>query len=368
MKRIYYLIFVIGILMIFAKEIFKPEIKISRSEQVIKPVRHILPTELEKDENLSVLFYDGEYAVFTENRDMENQRIVGPASETADLYVYKIDESIYRHIELNLFEGIVTSAVFDGINLYYAVNYPYEGRAEVIMNDGTKIVDYKVYELEYDAGSRMDNPLEVDTDGDDIYFTYRKDNKSFELYLIEGQNYRSYLRSEMQSESGNYRYDEVVYNIGNTDRYEIDYRTIYIDYSSGSADIDISINNEFVRWNNYHYWPGDSYIPVGKSIFSLENENSVTSMYKILAISMGKGELKQEIGMYATKAVATNNKNMFIIHSDDSNTLKTELMEIDGYKISVTPVDIVPDNIIVSDDNAIFITKENGINKIYTLK
>ncbi len=368
MKRIFYLIFTIGILIVFGREIFKPEINISRNEQAIYPVQHTLPTELEKAENLSVLFYDGEYAVFTENRDMENQRIVGPASETSDLYVYKIGENVYRHIELDLFEGIVTSAVFDGINLYYAVNYPYAGRAEVVMDDDTKIVDYKVYELEYEAGSRMDNPLEVGTDGDDVYFTYRRDNKSFELYLIEGQIYNRYFSGTMQAESGNYSYNIVVNEIGNTEKFEFDYRTIYIDYAGGHADVDISEDNKIVRGVSNHYWPSDWYIPVGHSVFSLEQEGLVTTPYKALNVAMGEGKLEEKIGLYSPIAVADNRKDMLIIYSDDGSTKKTELMEIDRYKISITPVDIEPDSIIVSDDNAVFMIKENGVNKIYTLK
>ena len=92
MKKVICAVFVIGVTLAVIFGQMEPfEIKINRYETAILPVEHALPEELANNENLDLLFYDGEYAVFTTSRDMENLRMTGPASETSDIYAYSIE-------------------------------------------------------------------------------------------------------------------------------------------------------------------------------------------------------------------------------------------------------------------------------------
>ena len=88
MKKVFYAVFITGLKIAFCNEILKPEIAIIKNDEMITPVEQKLPDNLAGDDRLDMLFYDGKYAVFTTSRDMEKQRMVGPASETADIYVY----------------------------------------------------------------------------------------------------------------------------------------------------------------------------------------------------------------------------------------------------------------------------------------
>ena len=49
------------------------------------------------------------------------------------------------------------------------------------------------------------------------------------------------------------------------------------------------------------------------------------------------------------------------------SVLVPELLK-NGHKVTVQSVDISPDQIIVSEDNAMFLVMENGVNRIFTIK
>ena len=373
MKKVICAVFVIGVALAVLLGQMKPfEIKINRYETVLLPVEQTLPEELANNENLDLLFCDGEYAVFTTSRDMENQRMTGPASETSDIYAYSIESGIVLQPRLNLHEGIINSAVFDGASLYYTVYYPYEGRAAVVMDDGAKINEYKVFEVEYDASSRWDSPLTVETDGDTHYFSYREDNtdknvKGSYVYIINGQLYDKFTSNHLQSDSGNFSFDFIINDIRKPEKYDYDYGDIVIDYARGRADVEILRNADHITWAHYQYWPGDMYLITGESIFSLERESPATTPYRNLYISMNKDKLKEKIDTYSPVVFVTNGKDTTIIHSDDGITQKTHLIKVSENKVGVYPVNIAPDEVKINDDNALFLVKGEK-NKIYTLK
>ena len=370
MKKVFYAVFITGLLIAFGNEIFKPEIAIIKNEEMITPVEQKLPDNLAGDDSLDMLFYDGKYAVFTTSRDMENQRMVGPASETADIYVYTQSDGIIFRPKIDLYEGVINSAVYDGVNLYYTVYYPYQGRAELVMDDGGKVNDYKVYTIEYDSSVRWDSPLTVETDGDTCFLKQTDDHTGSDVYLINGQYIERFTGWHTQSDSGNYRQDFIIHSIINQDEYQYESRGVYIDYAGGRATVDIQRNNEHISSNLYHYWPGDMYLTTGESIFSLETESPANTVYKSMYISIGNGNdvLKEQIDTYAPKCFATNRKDMTVIHSDDYSVQKTNLITVNGYKVTVQSVDISPDQIVVSEDNAMFMVKETDTNRIFTLK
>ena len=86
MKKVIAVVFVIGFALAVIIGQMKPfEIKVDRYETTILPIEHTLSEELANNENLDLLFYNGEYAVFTTSREMKNQRMVGSAIETANI-------------------------------------------------------------------------------------------------------------------------------------------------------------------------------------------------------------------------------------------------------------------------------------------
>ena len=371
MKKVICAVLLIGFALAVIFGQLKPfELKVNRYEDIILPVEHTLPEKLKNTKNLDLLFYDGEYAVFTVSRDMENQRMTGPASETADIYVYSMESGIILQPRLNLYEGIINSAVFDGASLYYTVYYPYEGRAAVVMDDGGKINEYKVYEVEYDASARWDSPLSVDTDGEFCYFQYRDDStdtKIREVFILNGQLYEEFTTWHVQPNSGNYNFDLIINDIKNPKEYEYTYGSIAIDYARGHSSVEIMEDTDRITWAHYQYWPGDMYLITGESIFSLERESPVTSPYKNLYISMNKDKQKEMIDTYSPVVFATNGKDTTFIHSDDGITQKNHLIKVNKNKVGVYPVDIAPDEVIISDNNAVFLIKGEE-NRIYTLK
>ena len=59
MKKVFYAVFITGLLIAFGNEIFKPEIAIIKNEEMITPVEQKLPDNLAGDDSLDMLFYDG---------------------------------------------------------------------------------------------------------------------------------------------------------------------------------------------------------------------------------------------------------------------------------------------------------------------
>ena len=82
---------------------------------------------------------------------------------------------------------------------------------------------------------------------------------------------------------------------------------------------------------------------------------------------MNKDKQKEMIDTYSPVVFATNGKDTTFIHSDDGITQKTHLIKVNKNKVGVYPVDIAPDDVIISDNNAVFLIKGEE-NRIYTLK
>ncbi len=100
-------------------------LKVIKQDESLDTFKLEIPTEL-KRENVNLLSFDTDYAVFTVERAISNPVEGAPNTETAEMVVYNvISEKVEIYKNLNLHEATVTDAmyIYDDVDHRHTLNY-----------------------------------------------------------------------------------------------------------------------------------------------------------------------------------------------------------------------------------------------------
>ncbi len=309
------------------------EIEIVKSSEKVKPVELAVPVELEGYSDVVLISFDGRYAIFRINRTglfLSNHEI----SETAKIVVYDVQsEKTVHMVNLNIPLGIVTTAVKQGENLYFAASFDNFRTAKVYINNGLETKELINFQ---EDGYYKDRALSLS--GENVIldmFIYGSQHFSHDFYLIDRENVsRDYSHGS-------------VYELLIVENLECTVDENGVEYSFTDV-VKNSDNNSLIvnRWKGTESsqiieLPAENAKVFGimeNMLFHNTQNPENTSHNHMLAVTDIENGKTTEIGMYRISGLITGSENFGVFfHGEDYENIT--LVNVQDKVVTMTEVD-----------------------------
>lgn len=303
------------------------KIEIVRNSQPLTAQKIELPLELQGYKYVYLKSFDGQYAVFT----VEREETIGEdshAGDTGRIVVYDVTAKRVAHLtNLNMPDFKVGSAVKQGENLYFTAYNRIDLTEYVFVNDGLGNIA-----IDADSIDESYNYSRLYKDGDNIFLIKSKGeigNTEYDIFLLNGNSFDSVCGFEPTGNIIEFRGLEngqpVIYETDISDE-----ENIYFNIYKGDEKQTIfSLKNEhtssFVQLGNMFIHPVDS----------LDNENA----YKMMAVTDLESKNVTEIGMLQGGFLG-NFENKGIMCTYGESPERIYLYEAKDNVLEITPIDI----------------------------
>lgn len=351
MKRIIslFLIFIATISFVSCSKAEKVEkIEVVRNQQPLTAQKIELPLELQGYKYVYLKSFDGQYAVFT----VEREETIGDdsfAGDTGRIAVYDVlTEKVVHLVNLNMPGFKVGSAVKQGENLYFTAYNRVDFTEYVNVNNGLGNIA-----IDADSIDESYNYSRLYKDGDNIFLIKSKGeigNTEYDIFLLNGNSFDSVCGFEPTGNIIEFRGLEngqpVIYETDISDE-----ENIYFNVYKGDEKKTIfSLKNEhthsFVQLENMFIHPVDS----------LDNENA----YKMMAVTDLESKNVTEIGMMQGGFLG-NFENKGIMCTYGKSREQVCLYEAKDGVLEITPVDI---DVTGMNNQSYYMTKNNALMSI----
>lgn len=203
------------------------EIEIVNNSETVKPVELNMPMELNGYSDVSLISFDGRYAVFTVNRNGSLLPGIN-IRETAKIVVYDVETQKTVHlVNLNIPRGVVYAAAKQGDNLYFAVSFDNRRSAKVYINNGLETTE--LFYFQEDGNYKDLNFALSDENVILDVFIYNFEVSAHEFFILDDKNvsrgyshgsaYESLILKNLECTDGEngveYSFTEVINNKDN---------------------------------------------------------------------------------------------------------------------------------------------------------
>ena len=323
------------------------KIEIVRNEQPLSAKKVDLPLEVQGYKYVGMKSFDGQYAVFTVERE-ENIGSDSYAGDTGRIVVYDVlAEKVVHFVNLNMYGYKVGDAVKQGDKLYFTAYNRLDFTENLYVNDGLENTVIETSVLDERA-----NFIRLYKYEDNIFLMKSKGeigNTGYGIFQLNGNNLDSVCGFEPTGniiefcgiEDGQPVISEI--DLTYSDNY---YFNIY---KGDDKQTVFSLKKEH----------GNSFAQLGNlfihSVDSFDNENA----YKMMAVTDLETKNVTEIGMMQGGFLG-NYKNKGLMHTYGESEEQISLYEAKDGVLEITPVDI---DVTGMNNQAYYMAENNALIK-----
>ena len=351
MKRIIslFLIFIATISFVSCSKAEKVEkIEVVRNQQPLTAQKIELPLELQGYKYVYLKSFDGQYAVFT----VEREETIGDdsfAGDTGRIAVYDVlTEKVVHLVNFNMPGFKVGSAVKQGENLYFTAYNRVDFTEYVNVNNGLGNIA-----IDADSIDESYNYSRLYKDGDNIFLIKSKGeigNTEYDIFLLNGNSFDSVCGFEPTGNIIEFRGLEngqpVIYQTDISDEENIYFNVYKGDEKKTIFSLKKEHTHSFVQLENMFIHP----------VGSLDNENA----YKMMAVTDLESKNVTEIGMMQGGFLG-NFENKGIMFTYGESPERIYLYEAKDNVLEITPIDI---DVKGMNNQSYYMTKNNALMSI----
>ena len=324
------------------------KIEIVRNSQPLTAKRIELPLEVQGYKYVYLKSFDGQYAVFT----VEREETIGQdsyAGDTGRVAVYDVlAEKVVHLVNLNMPGFKVSSAVKQGENLYFTAYNRVDFTEYVNVNNGLGNIA-----IDADSIDESYNYSRLYKDGDNIFLIKSKGeigNTEYDIFLLNGNSFDSVCGFEPTGNIIEFRGLEngqpVIYETDISDEENIYFNIYKGDEKKTIFSLKNEHTNSFVQLENIFIHPVDS----------LDNENA----YKMMAVTDLESKNVTEIGMMQGSFLGSF-ENKGLMYTYGKSREQVCLYEAKDGVLEITPVDV---DVTGMNNQSYYMTKNNALMSI----